>query len=111
MYGPTLILKLKTIPKYLGHDSYSTSTFLASDLCGTCEWPVMAEAVRRFLRWSVHGPCLAWSWPSLVCSTDHDEPVKDFNPSGEMIDRQSARHPGASDRVRGCNEMNWPVLD
>jgi hypothetical protein len=33
----------------------------------------------------------------LLCSTDH-EPVKDFNPSGEMIDRQSARQPGASDR-------------
>ena len=65
---------------------------------------VMAEAVRRFLRWSVHGPCLAWVLAVLVCSTDH-EPVKDFNLSGEMIDRQSARHPGASDRVRGCNEM------
>jgi hypothetical protein len=54
---------------------------------------------------------LAWRGPVvLVCSTDH-EPFKDFNPSGEMIDRQSARQPGASDRVRGCNEMNWPVLD
>jgi hypothetical protein len=77
----------------------------------------MAEAVRRFPRWSVlvRAWSFAWRpWPGprevLVCSTDH-EPVKDFNPSGEMIDRQSARQPGASDRVRGCNEMNWPVLD